>query len=106
MSQAQYKAAVRRLSQEWRALSEDDRAHFHAQANYQQSCRDELQNRPLMPKAQKGQGCAEPTTAALAAEEHCTKSLETLAGNSADTSSVVLLLGLNHCFCLAYRWAH
>ena len=92
LSKDDWKAAVRKYGLEWKRLSKDDRKPFHVEASYQQSCRDELRNRPLLKPSERE---AHPDVdGTLWAEAQPTNALGELAGSRVGNLCFIFLVGI------------
>jgi len=95
-----FKAAMKRIGQEWAQKSVEDREEFNLDARYRQSCRDELQLRPLTagrPSARSTGALSHQPGDAGAAQDLPTNVLEQIAGNLAfaNYSPLLFLFGVN-----------
>ena len=79
LSKEEYKEAAHQIATEWKLLA--DKEEYIVEAEYQQSCRDELATRPLTAAASsKCVPSGSEQTSDIAASEQSTSKLEAIAG--------------------------
>ena len=80
LDKEQYGRAMKNCSRQWKLLDEQSKKRYQVEAHYQQSCREELQSRPLLNRASRNQEPEQQHPHALPAAELATSSLEAVAG--------------------------